>query len=105
MGKDTQNPRSLRTETYGLRLTPEEMEALEQAAGEAGESVADYLRKAVALRQQGAPAIPALNVSVGIYSLQVDYHGAAWGTAPHSTTPEDIPDQMGNVPPPQEKTA
>lgn len=59
--------RPSRTAVVSFRLPKNELDALERAAADAGESLSDYLRKAVALRQRGgAPAfLTVVNKSVG----------------------------------------
>ncbi len=63
-GRTRKNTDSPKTNYLGFRLPQEEIRAIEAAAAAAGESVSEYVRKAIALRQQKQiPLAPIVSVS------------------------------------------
>jgi hypothetical protein len=93
---DENQEKTAKSTVFGVRMTQEEMAALEQAASTAGESAAQYVRKAVSMREQGRPLVPVVNFSVGAQFTQVDTW-TAWTEARGSTTPDDFPAQVDNI--------
>ncbi|MFN2490356.1 MAG: ribbon-helix-helix protein, CopG family [Actinomycetota bacterium] len=62
------------TSVVSFRLPTEELDALEEAAERAGESVSEFVRKALALRLHGKPIGPTVEVSSGATRLVVRSH-------------------------------
>jgi len=63
-GKTRKKADSPKTAYLGFRLPEEEIQAIEAAAAAAGESVSEYVRKAIVLRQQKQiPLVPIVSVS------------------------------------------
>ena len=57
--------RSRRSSVLSFRLPSEEFAALEQAMEQTGESLSEFIRKALAIRLHGIPIGPALEVTYG----------------------------------------
>ncbi len=89
--------RPSRTSVVSFRLPTEEMDALEEAASAAGESLSEYVRKAVALRLH-REALKGSNV---IISLGTQFHQDdewdLWSTAPASTEQAGYPRELTRV--------
>lgn len=62
--------RPARTSVLSLRLPAKEFHALLRAARAAGESVSEYVRTAIAMRQAHEPIMSTVNVSFTVYSTQ-----------------------------------
>jgi hypothetical protein len=59
------------TDVVSFRLPAEEFEALLEAKSQAGESMSEYIRKALAIRMYGQPIGPAVEVTSGAHRLVV----------------------------------
>lgn len=65
--------RSNRSAVVSFRVPHIEFEALEAAAAAVGESISEYIRKAVGLRQGGnMPLVSSVNYTVGNVYLQIN---------------------------------
>ena len=62
------------TEVVSFRLSTPELDELESAARVAGESLSEFIRKAIAIRIHGEPIGPAVQISFGAQSLYVQSH-------------------------------
>ncbi|CAN5684495.1 hypothetical protein BH24ACT26_BH24ACT26_02090 [soil metagenome] len=62
------------TSVVSFRLPSEELDALEDAAERTGESMSEFVRKALALRLHGTPIGPAVEVSSGATRLVIRSH-------------------------------
>lgn len=84
--------RPRRTDVVSFRLPTDEMEALEANASAAGETISEYLRKAVALRIYGEPIGPAVEITTGAKRLVIRSHIVTSSTrdAPGSFV-QDVP--------------
>jgi hypothetical protein len=82
-------PRRARTSIVALRLAAEEVLTLERAAEQAHESVSDYVRKAIDLRQRGVTVPPTVNLSAGAIGMQIN-QWVTWTEAPNSYTPDEV---------------
>jgi hypothetical protein len=72
-GRPRKTPESMKTRYLGFRLPEEEIRAIEAAAAAVGESVSEYVRKAIASRmQERKPLLPAASLSYVISSVRID---------------------------------
>jgi hypothetical protein len=80
------------TEVVSFRIPSDELDRLEEAATVEGESLSEYIRKALALRMHGMPIGPAVEVSSGASRLVIRSHIVTTGRkdAPGSMVP-DLP--------------
>jgi anthranilate phosphoribosyltransferase len=62
--------RPARTSVLSLRLPTKEFHALLRAARAAGESVSEYVRTAIAMRQAHEPMTATVNVSYTVFTTQ-----------------------------------
>jgi ribbon-helix-helix CopG family protein len=62
------------SEVVSFRLPAEELDGLVEAAGNAGESLSEFIRKALALRLHGTPIGPSVEVSSGATRLTIRSH-------------------------------
>ncbi len=87
--------RPRRSEVVSFRLPPEDMDALELAAQGAGESLSEFVRKAVTSRITGSSdEAPTVDVKAGRASLLLALHGdVRWSRtdAEHSVSVPDFP--------------
>jgi hypothetical protein len=81
-----------RSEVVSFRLPSDELDALEAAAERSGESISEFIRKALALRLYGEPIGPSVEISSGATRLTVRSHVITGGRkdAPASVVP-DLP--------------
>jgi len=81
-----------RSEVVSFRVPSDELDVLEKAATRSGESLSEFIRKALALRLYGEPIGPAVEVSSGATRLTVRSHIIVGGhkDAPGSFVP-DVP--------------
>lgn len=71
-GRPKKNPETVKTAYLGFRVPEEEIKAIEAAAVAAGESVSEYVRKAVADRMEShKQVVPAASVSYAIPSMKI----------------------------------
>ncbi|MGH2518101.1 MAG: plasmid mobilization protein [Ktedonobacterales bacterium] len=93
-GMWTQNPASIqarpsRTSVLSLRLPTAEFHLLLKAARQAGVSVSEYVRKAIALRQELEPVLPTVNVTVTYTGMPDEAEPREW-LSYTSGTPQPI---------------
>lgn len=62
------------TEVVSFRLSSSELNELETAAAAQGETLSEFIRKAIAIRIHGEPIGPAVQISFGAQSLYVQSH-------------------------------
>lgn len=62
------------TEVLSFRLSTAELDKLESSARVAGESLSEFIRKAIAIRIHGEPIGPAVQITFGAQSLYVQSH-------------------------------
>ncbi|MBI4728612.1 MAG: hypothetical protein HY775_03815 [Acidobacteria bacterium] len=81
------------TEVVSFRMPSEELDALEEAGACAGETLSEYIRKAIAIRMHGVPIGPAVEVTFGAERLVVRSHIVTSGRteAPASIVPDYPP--------------
>jgi Ribbon-helix-helix protein, copG family len=81
-----------RSEVISFRLPSEELDALEVAAAGTGETISEFVRRALALRLYGEPIGPSIEISSGATRLTVRSHiiVGSHKDAPASFVP-DIP--------------
>jgi len=96
LGRPRKNPASIKTRYLGFRMLEEEIKAIEAAAAAAGESVSEYVRKAIVSRlEERRPQIPSTRISYEISSVTIlDTNSlVSEGKSPFSVTtghpPED----------------
>jgi hypothetical protein len=84
--------RPSRSEVVSFRIPSEELDALEEAAGRTGETLSEFVRRALALRLYGEPIGPSIEISSGATRLTVRSHIIVGGRkdAPASFVP-DVP--------------
>ena len=72
-----------KTEVVSFRLPSEELDALEAAAAEAGQSISEYVRGALQLRMTGraSDVLPVIDLSAGIAD---GAFGSVWVVRPPS---------------------
>jgi hypothetical protein len=97
-GEEAENieVRPRRSSVLSFRLPPEELAALERAMEQSGESLSEFIRKALALRLHGVPIGPALEVAYGgpnelLVRRRVDDEGVTITTFDIGTTASYIP--------------
>ena len=83
-----------RTSVLSLRLPTTEFHALLKAARGSGESVSEYVRKAIAMRLSYQPESPVVNVSSTYVGMPDDVEQPNWRTYT-SGNPQAEPDQTG----------
>ncbi len=83
-----------RTSVLSLRLPTTEFHALLKAARSSGESVSEYVRKAIAMRLSYQPESPVVNVSSTYVGMPDDVEQPDWRTYT-SGNPQAEPDQTG----------
>lgn len=71
--------RPTRSEVVSFRLPADELDRVEEAAAHAGESLSEFVRKALALRLYGTPIGPTVEVSSGANRLIIRSHIVASG--------------------------
>lgn len=81
--------RPTRTSVLSLRLPTAEFHALLKAARSAGESISEYVRKAIALRRQLDESPPTVNISYTYRGMPNKVEPKEWGTW-NAGTPELI---------------
>ena len=87
------------SEVVSFRLPPDEVDRLVEAARTSGESISEYVRKAIAVRQFGEPIGSAVEVSSSGGTLLIrasQLLGSARRDAPSSFVP-DTPPATQNV--------
>src|SRR5689334_6555157 len=84
--------RPSRTSVLSLRLPTPEFHALLKAARGSGESVSEYVRKAIALRLSYQPESPVVNVSHTYVGMPDEVEQPNWRTYT-SGNPQAEPDQ------------
>lgn len=72
--------RPSRTSVLSLRLPTAEFHALLKAARSAGESVSEYVRKAIAMRQSRQPELTVVNISYTYAGMPGDMEMPDWRT-------------------------
>ncbi len=90
-----------RTAVVSCRLPVNEFQGLEDAAEQAGESISEYIRRAIQLRRLGSGHLPAIHTdSIAVGHVQVTLTGATdWRSdAPQSIVPLDFPKELKPVP-------
>jgi hypothetical protein len=81
--------RPARTAVVSFRLPLNELDALEDAAQEAGESLSEFVRKAIELRRSFRKPPPVIAISPGTDNVQIRAsreNSAPRSDAPYSTT-------------------
>jgi hypothetical protein len=81
------------SEVVSFRLPSEELDALAEASKEAGESLSEYVRKAIAVRLHGIAIGPVVQVSLGTGTLLVRSHIVT------GTRSENVADAIPDLPP------
>lgn len=72
-GRPKKSPESPKKGYLGFRLPQEELDAIEAAAAAAGESVSEYVRKAIASRmEERQQLIPPASLSYQISPVKID---------------------------------
>lgn len=87
-------------EIISFRLPSAEFDALEEAAGRVGESISEFVRKALALRLYGEPIGPAVEISSSGERLSLRSHivtGGRAGRSEGSPLVGDIPPQFVQI--------
>jgi hypothetical protein len=89
--------RPTRTEVVSFRLPSEELDQVQDIAAKAGESLSEFIRKALALRLYGTPIGPSFEFSSGAHRLTVRSHILSTGPkdAPDSFIPDFPPMKVG----------
>ena len=72
--------RPSRTSVFAMRMTNEEFRALEQGAAMAHETLSQYVRDAVRLRQRGMPELTQVSWQVGFPSTGAQFGNVATWT-------------------------
>ncbi len=86
--------RPTRTSVVSFRVPSEEMEWLERAAKEAGQTLSEFIRAALALlRHVQRSTLATYNLSYGSQGVPQRDEWSTWTTA-LATTTEDIPESM-----------
>jgi hypothetical protein len=89
------------TAVVSCRLPISEFVALEEASTRLGESISEYVRRAIALRREGSRYLPAIHSnSIAAGHVEVTVAGATvWrSAAPRSFSPADYPTELKRVP-------
>ncbi len=70
---ESDDVRVSKTTVLGCRMPVDEVKAVELAAAALGESLSEYVRKALFLRRGGMLSfLPAVSISIGTQYMQVD---------------------------------
>ncbi|MGH2682901.1 MAG: hypothetical protein ACRDIX_06680 [Actinomycetota bacterium] len=87
------------SEVVSFRVPSGEFDLLEDAARNAGESISEYIRKALALRLHGTPIGPTIEITSGAERLLVRSHIVTGGyrEAPSSIVQDFPPMQVANL--------
>jgi len=87
--------RPTRTSVVSFRLPSEEFDVLEAAARAAGESLSEYVRRAIEVRRVGNSVPTGLQVSsVGATTMQVTSPILAAWTETRASVPQDVPTRL-----------
>ena len=90
--------RPARTSVVSVRLPIEEFDVLEAAANAAGESLSEYVRRAIEVRRVGNPVPTGLQVSsLGAMTMQVTSSMSAAWTETRATVLQDFPTNLSPV--------
>jgi len=81
-------------EIVSFRLSPDELEAVQDAAREVGESLSGFIRGALALRVHGVPVGPAVEITSGGGSVTIRSR-----LMPRSTSENGAIDVISDFPP------